>query len=165
MNISQARADILSWIENFVERPNVALNGWPPCPYARRARLAGLVEIRAGGAAPYSDLRLVDMDHHDVIILVYEPSKFVPDEFDAEVAAANAAYLIGKDLIALADHPGSPEYVNGVCMNQQQWAMVFIQNLTKLDLAAQDLARKGFYRDWPDHYLSVLFHNRRDPRE
>jgi hypothetical protein len=28
-----------SWIENFVEVPHPALGGWPPCPYARKARL------------------------------------------------------------------------------------------------------------------------------
>lgn len=164
MDINQARADILNWIETFVERPNAALAGWPPCPYARRARIDGLLDIRVGSLEPYCDLRTIDMGNYEVIALVYDPKTFDAEEFDHQVIAANLAFLAGKDMIALADHPGSVEQVNGVCMNQGNWAIVFVQNLTKLDSAARDLAKKGFYKGWPEHYLKVLFNGRRDPR-
>ena len=29
--------DIISWSKDFLEIPNVKLNGLPPCPYARKA--------------------------------------------------------------------------------------------------------------------------------
>jgi hypothetical protein len=49
-------------------------------------------------------------------------------------------------------------------MNQGTYAIVFVQDLTKLDHFAKTLANKGFYKDWPEDYLQVLFEGRQDPR-
>lgn len=165
MDIDQARHDIMTWIENFVEVPNEALGGWPPCPFARAARLNNLLDIRAGGADPYIDMRAVtDMAGYDVIVLVYDAQEFDAKEFDELVIGANQAFLAGHGLIALADHPGDCEEVNGVVMNQGQYALVFVQDLTKLDGHARQLAQRGFYQGWPQAYLETLFQGRKDPR-
>jgi hypothetical protein len=50
-------ADILSWSETFVEVPHPALGGWPPCPFARQARLNRTIQVLTG-ADPYFDLRI-----------------------------------------------------------------------------------------------------------
>ena len=39
MELEQVKQDIEHWIENFVEVPHPALGGFPPCPFARAARL------------------------------------------------------------------------------------------------------------------------------
>ena len=39
LNLETVTNDIEQWIINFVEVKNPALGGWPPCPYARKARL------------------------------------------------------------------------------------------------------------------------------
>jgi len=80
------------------------------------------------------------------------------------VQRANQGFLCGRDLIALADHPDAPELVNGVSMNQGQWAIVFVQHLAKLDSHARNLADRGYYQGWPEEYLAVLFEGRQDPR-
>jgi len=165
MDIDQARQDILSWIENFVERPNANLNGWPPCPYARRARLDNMIDIRSGTVEPYTDLRLIEMQHHDVIVLVYDAQEFDGADFDHQVHQANLAFLAGKDMIAMADHPAVREEVNGVCMNQGQWALVFVQRLSQLNRDARILASKDFYQGWSEDYLAELFRGREDPRQ
>jgi hypothetical protein len=165
MDITQARQDILQWITDFVEVPHPALAGWPPCPFARAARLKGLLDIRAGGADPYIDMRAVtDMAGYDVICLVYDPGEFLAQEFNELVTGANAAFLAGRGLIALADHPDDREEVNGVVMNQGQYALVFVQDLAKLNSHASQLAQRGFYSNWPEAYLETLFQGRRDPR-
>ena len=48
MELETVKKDILDWCQRFVEVPHVALGGWPPCPYARQARLAGTVQIVLG---------------------------------------------------------------------------------------------------------------------
>jgi hypothetical protein len=45
MNIEQVKQDIESWIENFVEVPHPALGGFPPCPFARSARLKKVMKF------------------------------------------------------------------------------------------------------------------------
>jgi hypothetical protein len=67
-------------------------------------------------------------------------------------------------MFALADHPGDVETVNGVVMNQGTWAICFLQDLDKLNSHARMLVERGFYQDWPEDYLSVLFAGRQDPR-
>ena len=165
MNFDQARHDIINWITDFVEQPHPALNGWPPCPHARRARTEGQLDIRPGATDPYTDLRSVEMGHWEVIVLIYDPREFPAAEFEQQIESVNTAFLVPKNMIALADHPDSPEIVNGVSMNQGQWAIVFVQNLSKLEAVARNLADRGYYHNWPEEYLQQLFEHRRDPRQ
>ena len=78
LDLDTVRYNIERWVETFVEVPNHALGGWPPCPYARQARLNNEYEIRIG-QDPYHDL--VDIAIHGlgnkkVIILAYDPEEF-----------------------------------------------------------------------------------------
>jgi hypothetical protein len=164
MNFEQAQLDILAWITGFVERPHPALLGWAPCPYARRARLEGKFEIRPGHIDPYTDLQHINIGELDVVALVYDPTEFEPDVFNQQITAVNQGFLRARDLLALADHPNSPEVVQGVTMNQGTWAIAFVQPLAKLNAHARMVAEKGYYKDWPEDYLHVLFEGREDPR-
>jgi len=164
MNFEQAQLDILAWITGFVERPHPALLGWAPCPYARRARLEGKFEIRPGHIDPYTDLQHINIGELDVVALVYDPTEFEPDVFNQQITAVNQGFLRARDLLALADHPDSPEVVQGVTMNQGTWAIAFVQPLAKLNAHARMVSEKGYYKDWPEDYLRVLFEGREDPR-
>ena len=163
MDFEQAQRDILHWVTAFVERPHPALAGWPPCPYARKARTENLFQLRQG-TEPYWDLMHVDLGSLDVLAFVYDPKDFPFKEFEDLVHRANQGFLFARDLIALPDHPDSVEIVNGVSMNQGQWAIVFVQGLAKLDAHARTLADRGFYHGWPEDYLKILFAGRQDPR-
>jgi hypothetical protein len=164
MNFEQAQLDILAWITGFVERPHPALSGWAPCPYARRARLEGKFEIRPGHIDPYTDLQHINIGELDVVALVYDPTEFEPEQFNQQITAVNQGFLRARDLLALADHPDSPEVVQGVTMNQGTWAIAFVQPLAKLNAHARMVAEKGYYKDWPEDYLQILFQGREDPR-
>ena len=164
MNFEQAQLDILAWITGFVERPHPALLGWAPCPYARRARLEGKFEIRPGHIDPYTDLQHINIGELDVVALVYDPTEFEPEQFNQQITAVNQGFLRARDLLALADHPDSPEVVQGVAMNQGTWAIAFVQPLAKLNAHARMVAEKGYYKDWPEDYLQILFEGREDPR-
>jgi hypothetical protein len=164
MNFEQAQLDILAWITGFVERPHPALLGWAPCPYARRARLEGKFEIRPGHIDPYTDLQHINIGELDVVALVYDPTEFEPEQFNQQITAVNQGFLRARDLLALADHPDSPEVVQGVTMNQGTWAIDFVQPLAKLNAHARMVAEKGYYKNWPEDYLKILFEGREDPR-
>ena len=163
MDFDQAQQDIMTWLTQFVEQPHPALAGWPPCPYARRVRMENLFQIRSG-TEPYWDLMHVDLGNLDVLAFVYDPRDFAALEFEDLVQRANQGFLLSRDLIALPDHPDAPEIVNDVVMNQGQWAIVFVQALTKLNAHAKTLADRSYYDGWPEEYLAVLFEGRQDPR-
>ena len=166
MDIITVTRDILTWSETFVEVPHPALGGWPPCPFARQARLRGTVGIFVG-QEPYFDLETraaLGMQQYEVIVYAYDPGEWTCEIFSPRLQAANQDFLLAADLIVLEDHPDAVEDVNGVIMNQGRYALSLVQSLSDLDRRAQQMATKGFYHAWPEEYLQGLFEHRKDPR-
>ena len=166
LNIDQAKKDIESWIVNFVEVPHPALGGWPPCPYARSARMKNSYEVVIG-IDPYFDLKnrgRWGLGNKEVWIYVYDPAEWNHALFSASLHTANTEFLLSQDIIALEDHPADVEMVNGVCMNQGTYALALVQSVSDLNAKASVMASRGFYHSWPEDYLQGLFQHRRDPR-
>jgi len=166
MELEQVKADIEHWIENFVEVPHPALGGWPPCPYARSARMKRSFEIYLG-MDPYYDLKnraRYGMGNKEVIIYVYDPVEWSHELFSSSIESANNDHLLKSDILALEDHPADVENVNGVIMNQGKYAMALVQSLSDLNAKAAIIGKKGFYNSWSEEYLTQLFHHRKDPR-
>ena len=166
LNIIQVTRDILHWSETFVEVPHPALGNFPPCPFARSARLKRTVGIFVGND-PYFDLETQcskGMGEYEVIIYAYDPGEWTYNYFHTRLDAANRDFLLANDLLVLEDHPEDKEIVNGICMNQGTYALALIQSLSDLNEKAQLVAKKGFYDTWPEDYLQALFKHRKDPR-
>jgi hypothetical protein len=166
LDINTVKQDIESWIVDFVEVPHAALGGWAPCPYARRARIDRDFEIRLGSdlGSDLEDLSRTGIAK-SVVIVVYEGHRYTASQFNKTVSDLNEQFLVRHDLLALADHPGDTEIVNGVCMNQGTYALVLVQKLSDLNEKAKLIDSKGFYDAWPEEYLQVLFKGRKDPRK
>ena len=45
MNHTEIVTSLTKWMTEFVEVPNTLLGNWPPCPYARQARINNKIEI------------------------------------------------------------------------------------------------------------------------
>ena len=166
MVIDDVKADIESWLINFVEVPHPALGNWAPCPYARKARLENKYSVRIGTDlyADMLDAAQEGMGDQDVYIYAYWPNGYDPLDFEDAVDSINEETLVPVDMIALADHPGNPEIVRGVQFNQGKYALALVQSLSKLHSHAKVLGKKGFYNGWDEKYLRGLFTNREDPR-
>lgn len=166
MDLEQVKKDIEYWIVNFVEVPHPALGNFPPCPYARSARLKKSYDVFLG-TDPYYDLKnraRWGMGDREVIIYVYDPQEWPHLLFSASIESANQEHLLRADILALEDHPSDIENVNGVIMNQGTYALALVQSLSDLNDKARLMARKGFYDSWPEDYLEALFRHRQDPR-
>jgi hypothetical protein len=164
MNQEQVTQDITAWIQNFVETPHPLLNGWPPCPYARQARIQGTVDIRIG-TTPCQDLQEFatnGMGAYEVVALVYDPVEWPLARFRLDWIAA-LPQTRSAGLYILEDHPSEQETVNGVVMNQGDYAILFVQSRDKLEAAARQLASKDYYHGWDREYLDGLFEGREDP--
>ena len=166
LNIDQVTQDIEQWIANFVEVPHPALGGFPPCPYARSARLKRSYAVYIG-TDPYYDLKnraRWGMSDKEVIVYAYDPAEWPRDLFASSLDQANQEFLLRADILVLEDHPGDQEMVNGVSMNQGTYALALVQSLSDLNTKAKQMAVKGFYDSWPNDYLTALFQHRKDPR-
>lgn len=165
LDLFTVKADIECWIENFVEVPHPALGGWPPCPYAKKARLERDFDVRLG-MDPYFDLKNLAQDGltKSVVIFVYNPVEWTYEQFTYSLKSANENYLLSKDILALEDHPEDPEIVNGISMNQGTYAMSMCQSVSDLNTRSKHMASRGFYDTWPGEYLTALFRHRADPR-
>lgn len=166
MELEQVKQDIELWITNFLEVPHPALGGFPPCPYARSARVKKSYAVYLG-SDPYYDLMIRSrqgMGNKEVVIYVYDPKEWSHNLLASSIELANKEMLLPKDMLALEDHPDDVEMVNGVCMNQGTYAMAMVQSLSDLNAKAKVMASKGFYHTWPEEYLTALFHHRQDPR-
>lgn len=166
MNIEQVKADIESWIANFLEVPHPALGGFSPCPYARSARVKKSYAVYLG-SDPYYDLKIrgrQGMGDKEVVIYVYDPKEWTHNMLAGSIELVNKEVLLPRDMLALEDHPDDIEMVNGVCMNQGTYAMAMVQSLSDLNTKAKLMASKGFYHSWPEEYLQNLFQHRQDPR-
>jgi hypothetical protein len=166
MNLETVKQDIENWIVNFVEVPHPALGGFPPCPYARSARLKRSYQVFLG-TDPYYDLKhraQHGIGNSEVIIYAYDPNEWSHELFASSLDQANQEFLLSADLLALEDHPHDVEIVNGVCMNQGTYALALVQSVSDLDAKAKMMASRGFYHTWPEEYLQALFQHRKDPR-
>jgi hypothetical protein len=166
LKLATVTQDIERWIEIFVEVPHPALGNWAPCPYARKARLDRDFEVRLG-LAPLHDLIRISKNGlagKSVVIIAYDHTRYTHAEFSCDLDIANQKFLLPNDLLVLGDHPGDPEIVNDVNMNQGSYALALVQSLSDLDKKAELIARKGFYDNWPEDYLQALFQHRQDPR-
>ena len=145
---------LLKWMEEFVEKPHPSLGGWPPCPFARQARLSHNIEIRQG-QDPYNDcLSLSDYDwSKEVIVFWYE--YIDPGLFVNLVNRANSV-LLEKDIVALEDHPAIEEIIAGVKMNFGLCPIIVLQKNSKLNIAADQLKEKGYYHSWSQSDLDKI---------
>ena len=166
LDLTTVKQDIESWITTFVEIPHPALGGWPPCPYAKKARLDRDFDVRIG-MDPYFDLVNLARDglnNRSVIIFAYDPAEWNYEQFSFSLKTANENHLLAQDILALEDHPADPEIVNGISMNQGTYALAMCQSVSDLNQKARHMASKGFYKTWPEDYLTALFQHRQDPR-
>lgn len=165
MDFEQAKQDIINWIEQFVSKSNPNLNGWPPCPYARKALLDGTVDIREG-TTPMKDFAGLSgegMGKMEVVIFVYNPTLWPKEKFFVSWVDASNIFLDPQGLFALDDHPDEEEVMNNVNFSQGKYAMLLVQERQKLEDASDALAKKGYYNNWDPGYLKQLFYNRKNP--
>ena len=147
-------SSLLKWMEEFVEKPHPGLGGWPPCPFARQARLSKNIDIRQG-QDPFNDcVSLVDYDwSKEVVVFWYDDID--PDLFLDLVNRANSV-LLAQDIVALDDHPDSEELIAGIKMNFGLCPIIVLQKNNKLNVAADQLKEKGYYHTWSQSDLDKI---------
>jgi len=150
MELSQVKDQLSIWLQDFVEKPHPALGNWAPCPFARSARINNQIEIIFSNAKDlYTDAidNLPLLDHKEVVIICFDHNMIDPVTLQETVGYINQR-LMPVNYVALEDHPGAPEYINGVQMNFGICGLLLVQKLDKLNTASTQLKEKGYYTHW-----------------
>jgi len=148
------KTKILSWLQEFVEKPHPELGNWAPCPYARAARINNQIEIRQGTNA-LIDFESIDLETKEVYVFWYPVEQYTREQF-AEITKTLNETLMPQDVVVLEDHPDLKEHVNGVHMNFGEASLHIIQKLSKLNEAADKLERQGYYKHWSQEELDEV---------
>lgn len=138
------------WLSTFVEIPNQKLGNWPPCPYARRARIDNKFSIIFADDhnlnKSINDAKTL-LQSQDVVVICFDHKVNSADYIQQFVKDINKI-LMKEDFVVLEDHPDIPEFINGVCMNFHECGLLLMQRLSKLQEASSQLHSKGYYDLW-----------------
>lgn len=154
-------SDIKNWI---LERLSVELeefNNLPACPFAKQALLDNKIKIESVGD---SSEFMAEMDaftrdwpeNTDVVILGCNPKNITSDELSNIVESANQTFLNERNFLALEDHPDHKEYVKNFQVNEGNWAIVLLQEKSKIVTARKILDRRGYYKNWDQEYYKEV---------
>ena len=149
--------EIRDWSQHALEGPNEKYGSLPVCPYAKKAWEEDKVGFSFKYGPNYQPLyTLVSTfdDAYDVIILVdlaYEkdPKKFHEYLLDLNKAVSREVF-IQKDIWIMGFHPEDDpnENIDDGTFEpsvDMEYAMIFIQRLSKLQESAEKLKHSGYY--------------------
>ena len=158
MNQSKIKGQLDHWLAEFVEANNSELANWPPCPYAKAARLSGMIGTVFCEVFEFNSVireSMEQLQNKDVIVICFDHNMINPVELQSWVAEMNQM-LMPMDYVILEDHPDAPEYVNQVKMNFGHCGLLVVQKLTKLNNAADRLRSQGYYDSWNQRELDQV---------
>ncbi len=144
--ITESEQYLRSWIDEFLSKPDALLNGLPPCPYARKAKIK-FVE---------TDNYIFDITQclenwsaeYDVVGFVcgnVEPASFVLD-----VRCLND-YWLSRGFVCLEDHKDIPEVFHHLNFSNGRYNLILVQRTEKLNAASKQLTDAGYYKNWSEN--------------
>jgi hypothetical protein len=150
MNFNLIKTQLTEWLVSFVEKTNPALNNWPPCPYARHARINNKILILESSIANLTKTvteSLTMFEQYDAAVICFDHTLLSGPDCQ-QLAAELNNNIMQNDYVLLEDHPDIKEYIAGVNMNFGQCGLFVISPLSKLNAAASQLRTKGYYDTW-----------------
>jgi len=167
--------EIKSWSNKVLEKPNVFFNNLPPCPYAKKAWLEDKVAILFKNEDSYQDLYSALSqweDTYDLAILVDFAFEKDPDLFHQFLNDVNLGiskgFFIDSDMWVMGFHPydEAPEFSEEADfepLTDVNYAMIFVQRLSKLQESAYKIKKNGYYDNYDEEYnASYIFKRRED---
>jgi hypothetical protein len=165
--------EILAWSEHTLQKPNPYFNNLPACPYAKKAwaegRVAVLFKSEDNYQTVYSTVWQFD-DVFDLVIVVDMAYKKDPEEFHNYLEQMNEAIsrgiFIDRDVWLMGFHPHDDEndYLDEATFEQlvsDEYAMIFIQRLSKVYKSSQQLKALGYYEEYAKDYdVETIFAQR-----
>jgi len=157
--------EIRSWSKEALEKINPNFNNLPPCPYAESAWADDKVGIGFKVSSTFQDLTTIVStwdDKHDLIILVdldfMQDRELFYQHIDGLNEGISQGIFIEKDIWLMAFHPDDEPndlvyaHEDLKSILDTEYAMIFIQRLTKLHEAAEKLKKTGYYKQYEQQF-------------
>ena len=165
--------DIRSWSREVLEVPNPELNGLPACPYAKQAWKQNKVNVIETDSLVETVVKEADWFDNTYDLVIVASYKFPSiDFFDVYIDYFNDTYS-ENDLHIMGFHPdyGAEDADLDFLYNnnwessvEDEYAMMFIQSLSKVDDASLQLEKMGYYNVYPEEEYKALVLERRQRR-
>jgi len=168
--------ELIEWSSTVLEKPNPYFNQLPPCPYARQAwldgRVAVLFKYETNKQTLYNTVAQFD-DNFDLAIIVDFKFDEDPELFHTYLDEMNDVIadgmFIDRDVWVMGFHPHDEEseFVEEVSEGFEpqidaEYAMIFVQRLSKLQEAADKLDKKGYYDNYNGQYNARDIYEKRE---
>ena len=165
--------EIRKWSADVLEKKSEIFNNLPPCPYARAAwdkDKVGIVFKHNRGYKFLHNLISTFDDRYDLIILVdtaydeYEKFHEYLDELNDDISQG---LFTSKDMWIMGFHPEGEDNDNlegedFEPLTEDEYGLIFIQRLTKLQESAEKIKRLGYYDCYKDEYNSDDIYQKRE---
>jgi len=172
---SEICREILAWSQHTLQKPNPYYNGMPPCPYAKKAweddKVIILFKYDANMQVLYSTISQWE-EAFDLAIIVDMSFQPDPEVFHDYLEQLNNAIsegvFIDRDIWLMGFHPhdDSNDFIDDSSFMQivdDEYALIFVQRLSKVQEAADKLAEKGYYDNYLEEYdAEYIFEERKN---
>ena len=74
MNQADITEKLIKWMTEFVEVPNDKLGSFPPCPYARQARISNNIDIKFTEISEFSNIvreSIDSLENKEVVVICF----------------------------------------------------------------------------------------------
>ena len=164
---SNPREEVIQWVKEFVEVPHPMFADYPPCPYAKQARMQGKVDFREltdmePDSNIWCNIDHFDFDNKDVLVIIADAKRWTPHYTQKLASQLNGTYA-NRDLLIMEDHPSLVEKVKDVKLNQGKYTLLLVQSRTKLKRFADILDKSDYYRNWSKGYRESVTGTWRHP--
>ena len=163
--------DIWNWITGYVEVNHKFYDyKFPPCPYAKSARLKGLVDVVAhngGNMFQFIETQttdLIDNKKYNIRILVFAPRYKYRPGLKTFINNLNAK-IISKDFyaqygVALKTHSQYPGF-----FNRGPYFIIILNKLSDVLEGHQALLNTDYYKSWAAHHYDAVVTRRQQMYE
>jgi hypothetical protein len=145
------------WIVGFLSAPQPLLNGFPPCPYAKKALVDNKVKCFKSSNYFNDICNMLDNwdNTYDVAICIV-PDNTDETTFVKTVEEINNLYL-PKGFVCLEDHKNISEDFFDLKFNNGKYNIILCQRTDKINQATMMLLDKGYYKNWSkEMYKNVV---------
>jgi hypothetical protein len=155
--------EIKEWSKHALEIPNKNYNNLPSCPYAKKAWHDNKVAFSFKRDTDYSMLHaIIDnfKDNKDLVILIdldYEDNESFHNYLNLINQMINQNMFTTKDMWVMGFHPDDDvnELIDDGSFEEvvnEEYSLIFIQRLSKLQESANKLKKLGYYDKYYNEY-------------
>lgn len=164
-------AEMMQYLQTFVEVPHPAFGDLPVCPFARKARLDDAILFRVypfilESLATSSDfmdemVAFSQDPNHTILIVIHPQKEALSVSAMVDFVTALNRHLAPLDLVGFGGHPQDPFHIQGVHTRRSPYPHLSIQSTPYLQEVTPPLRKTAYYQHWtPEDLAAVGFYER-----